>query len=136
MFRPCNVCCYYFKIHNVEPRNSYRKVFFIAYLLSAKVCKAFPRNCDFSHLCAFYNINRLHAVQWGKESHFLSSLFPLVMFLLLRLYHQGNMCEGKLDSCSEIALDAKSNLRIPEACELLIVSYSQRFSYILTVSQD
>lgn len=36
MFRPCNVCCYYFKIHNVEPRNSYRKVFFIAYLLSAK----------------------------------------------------------------------------------------------------
>lgn len=58
------------------------------------------------------------------------------MFLLLRLYHQGNMCEGKLDSCSEIALDAKSNLRIPEACELSIVSYSQRFSYILTVSQD
>lgn len=136
MFRSCNVCCYYFKIHNVEPRNSYRKVFLLLIRFLQSLRKTFPRNCDFSHLCAFYNINRLHAGQWGKESHFLSSLFPLVMFLLLRLYHQGNMCEGKLDSCSEIALDAKSNLRIPETCEFLIVSHSQRFSYMLTVSQD
>lgn len=112
------------------------KFFLLLICFLQSLCKTFPRNCDFSHLFASYNINRLQAGQWGKESHFLSSLFPLVMFLLFRLYHQGNMCEGKLDSCSEIALDAKSNLRIPETCELLIVSYSQRFSYMLTVSQD
>lgn len=46
------------------------------------------------------------------------------------------MCERKLDSYSEIVLDAESNLRIPKRGKLLIASYSQQFSYILTVSQD
>lgn len=58
------------------------------------------------------------------------------MFLPLHLYHQGNICERKLDSYSEIVLDAESNLRIPKRGKLLIASYSQQFSYILTVSQD
>lgn len=46
------------------------------------------------------------------------------------------MCEEKLDSCSEGVLGATSNLRTPKRCELLIASYSEQSSRILTAFQD
>lgn len=51
------------------------KVFLLLICFLQSLCKTFPINCDFSHLCAFYNINHLFTcwtVGKGKPLSFIS----------------------------------------------------------------
>lgn len=64
MFRPCNVCYYYFKIHNVEPRNSYRKVFYCLFAF-CKVCAIHFQLIVIFHTCVHFTTLTVYMLDSG-----------------------------------------------------------------------
>lgn len=79
MFSPCNVCCYYFKIHNVEPRNSYWKVFLLLICFLQRCAKHFQEIVIF-HTCVHFTtltVYMLYISFISVSSGNVSSLAPI-----------------------------------------------------------